>query len=235
MSETAKPPKISVVIPVYNEVDTVEEIVSRVQAVPVEKEIVMIDDASSDGTRQKLERIERDNPNVSVFFHEKNKGKGAALRTGFEHVTGEFVIIQDADLEYHPSEYPTLLGPLLDGRADVVYGSRFLGGPHRVLLFWHYLGNTFLTLLSNAVNNLSLTDMETCYKAFRREVLDGVRFKANRFGFEPEFTAKMAKKKLRIYEVPISYSGRDYTEGKKITWRDGVKAIFCVIWYRLVD
>jgi len=235
MPESENRPKLSVVIPVYNEEGTVDEIVSRVQAVPMEKEIVMVDDASTDGTRGRLERLSSEHGNVKVFFHERNQGKGAALRTAFEHVTGEFVIIQDADLEYDPGEYPKLLEPLLDGRADVVYGSRFLGGPHRVLLFWHYLGNLSLTFLSNAVNNLSLTDMETCYKAFRSDALDGLRFRSNRFGFEPEFTAKMAKKKKRIYEVPISYSGRDYTEGKKITWRDGFKAIFYIFWYRFFD
>jgi len=235
MPESENRPKLSVVIPVYNEEGTVDEIVSRVQAVPMEKEIVMVDDASTDGTRGRLERLSSEHGNVKVFFHERNQGKGAALRTAFEHVTGECGIIQDADLEYEPGEYPKLLEPLLDGRADVVYGSRFLGGPHRVLLFWHYLGNLSLTFLSNAVNNLSLTDMETCYKAFRSDALDGLRFRSNRFGFEPEFTAKMAKKKKRIYEVPISYSGRDYTEGKKITWRDGFKAIFYIFWYRFFD
>ncbi|MBW2330216.1 MAG: glycosyltransferase family 2 protein, partial [Deltaproteobacteria bacterium] len=185
---------ISVVIPVYNEIGTVEEIVSRVQDVALEKEIIIVDDASTDGTRERLMDIESTQENVKVLYHKRNQGKGAALRTGFKYVTGDIVIIQDADLEYDPKEYPVLLKPVLDGRADVVYGSRFLGGPHRVLFFWHYAGNKFLTLLSNGVNNLNLTDMETCYKIFRREVLGQISLKSNRFGFEPEFTAKVAKK-----------------------------------------
>lgn len=211
------------------------EIISRVQAVPLEKEIVIVDDDSTDGTKERLRDISSKEKNVKVFFHEQNRGKGAALRTGFQHVTGEVIIIQDADLEYHPSEYSTLLGPISDGRADVVYGSRFLGGPHRVLFFWHYVGNKFLTLLSNAVNNLNLTDMETCYKVFRREVLSKMTLKSNRFGFEPEFTAKVARNGFRIYEVPISYSGRDYSEGKKITWKDGIRAIFAIFRFRFFD
>ena len=227
--------KISVVIPVYNEVGTVEEIVARVQAVSLDKEIVMVDDASTDGTCERLEQIDQAHENVQVIYHEHNQGKGAALRTGFKSVTGDVVIIQDADLEYDPKEYPVLLEPILDGRADVVYGSRFLGGPHRVLFFWHYVGNKFLTLLSNALTNLNLTDMETCYKVFKREILEGMALKSNRFGFEPEFTVKVAKKKLRIYEVPISYSGRTYAEGKKIGWKDGVKAIFSIFYFRFFD
>jgi glycosyltransferase involved in cell wall biosynthesis len=227
--------KISVVMPVYNEVGTIEEIVSRVEAVQPEKEIIIVDDYSTDGTRERLDEIGRNRQNVKVLYHDRNKGKGAALRTGFECVTGDVVIIQDADLEYDPGEYAKLLEPMLDGRADVVYGSRFLGGPHRVLLFWHYVGNRFLTLLSNALNNLNLTDMETCYKVFRKQVLQDISLKSNRFGFEPEFTAKVAKRQFRIYEVPISYSGRSYTEGKKITWKDGVKAIFAIIWFRLFN
>lgn len=226
---------ISVVIPVYNEIGTVEEIVSRVQDVALEKEIIIVDDASTDGTRERLMDIESTQENVKVLYHKRNQGKGAALRTGFKYVTGDIVIIQDADLEYDPKEYPVLLGPVLDGRADVVYGSRFLGGPHRVLFFWHYLGNKFLTLVSNAVNNLNLTDMETCYKVFRREVLGQISVKSNRFGFEPEFTAKVAKKGFRIYEVPISYSGRSYSEGKKITWKDGIVAIFAILRFRFFD
>lgn len=225
---------LSVVIPVYNEVGTIDEIVSRVQTVPIAKEIVIVDDASIDGTRERLKKIGQTD-NVKVLYHDRNQGKGAALRTGFKHVTGDYIIIQDADLEYDPKEYPKLLEPMLDGRADVVYGSRFLGGPHRVLFFWHYVGNRFLTLISNILTNLNLTDMETCYKSFRRQVLEHVTFKSNRFGFEPEFTAKIAKNGFRIYEVPISYSGRNYAEGKKITWKDGVKAIFTIIWFRIFD
>ncbi len=227
--------KISVVMPVYNEIGTIDEILTRVQAVAVEKEIVIVDDYSTDGTRERLKKIEQGDGNVKVFYHDHNQGKGAALRTGFKSATGDVVIIQDADLEYDPKEYPVLLEPILDGRADVVYGSRFLGGPHRILFFWHYVGNKFLTLLSNALTNLNLTDMETCYKVFKREILKDMNLKSNRFGFEPEFTIKIAKKKLRIYEVPISYSGRTYAEGKKIGWKDGVKAIFSILWFRFFD
>ncbi len=227
--------QISVVIPVYNEVSTIREIVVRVQAVDLEKEIIIIDDGSTDGTRELLQEITLSHDNVRVLYHDRNQGKGAALRTGFEGATGDIVIIQDADLEYDPREYPVLLAPILDGRADIVYGSRFLGGPHRVLFFWHYLGNKFLTLLSNALTNLNLTDMETCYKVFRREVLNDIQLRSNRFGFEPEFTAKIAKKGFRIYETSISYSGRTYAEGKKISWKDGVKAIFAIIWFRFFD
>jgi len=227
--------QISVVIPVYNEVSTIREIVVRVQAVDLNKEIIIVDDGSTDGTRELLQEIPLSHENVRVLYHDRNQGKGAALRTGFEAATGDIVIIQDADLEYDPREYPVLLEPILDGRADIVYGSRFLGGPHRVLFFWHYLGNKFLTLLSNALTNLNLTDMETCYKVFRREVLSDIQLKSNRFGFEPEFTAKIAKKEFRIYETSISYSGRTYAEGKKIGWKDGVKAIFAIIWFRFFD
>jgi glycosyltransferase involved in cell wall biosynthesis len=227
--------QVSVVIPVYNEVSTIREIVARVQAVDLDKEIIIVDDGSTDGTRELLQEISLAQKNVRVFYHDRNQGKGAALRTGFEVTTGDIVIIQDADLEYDPREYPVLLEPILDGRADVVYGSRFLGGPHRVLFFWHYLGNKFLTLLSNALTNLNLTDMETCYKVFRREVLNDIQLKSNRFGFEPEFTAKIAKKGFRIYETSISYSGRTYAEGKKIGWKDGVKAIFAIVWFRFFD
>jgi glycosyltransferase involved in cell wall biosynthesis len=227
--------KISVVMPVYNEADTIEEIISRVKSAPMDKEIIVIDDFSTDGSRERLEEIAQGQDNLKVLFHDHNKGKGAALRTGFASLTGDVVIIQDADLEYDPIEYPRLLEPILDGRADVVYGSRFLGGPHRVLFFWHYVGNKLLTLLSNALTNLNLTDIETCYKVFRSEILRDIDFKSSRFGFEPEFTAKVAKRKLRIYEVPISYSGRTYSEGKKITWKDGLKALYQIIWYRLFD
>ena len=212
--------KVSVVMPVYNEVATINEIVRRVQEVELDKEIIIVDDCSTDGTRERLREIDEAQENVKLIYHSHNQGKGAALRTGFEQVTGDVVIIQDADLEYDPREYPVLLEPILDGRADVVYGSRFLGGPHRVLFFWHYVGNKFLTLLSNMFTNLNLTDMETCYKVFKREVLDGLQLKSNRFGFEPEFTAKVAKKHFRIYETPISYSGRTYAEGKK-DWLEG--------------
>ena len=227
--------RLSVVIPVYNELGTIKEIVSRVQAVDLEKEIIIVDDGSTDGTRELLQEITLSHENIKVLYHDLNQGKGAALRTGFEGATGDIIIIQDADLEYDPREYPVLLEPILDGRADIVYGSRFLGGPHRVLFFWHYLGNKFLTLLSNALTNLNLSDMETCYKVFRREVLSGIELKSNRFGFEPEFTAKVAKKGVRIYETPISYSGRTYAEGKKIGWKDGLKAIVAIIWFRFFD
>ena len=227
--------KISVVIPVYNEVQTIKEIVARVQGVELEKEIIIVDDYSMDGTREHLREINHANENVTVLYHDHNQGKGAALRTGFQAVTGDVVIIQDADLEYDPREYPLLLAPIVDGRADVVYGSRFLGGPHRVLFFWHYVGNKFVTLLSNMFTNLNITDMETCYKVFKREVLDEIRVKSNRFGFEPEFTAKIAKRGYRIYETPISYSGRTYAEGKKIGWKDGVKAVFAILWFRFFD
>jgi glycosyltransferase involved in cell wall biosynthesis len=227
--------KVSVVMPVYNEVATIKEIVSRVQAVTLEKDIIIVDDSSTDGTLELLEEIPQSYDNLRVIHHDRNQGKGAALRTGFAAVTGDIVIIQDADLEYDPREYPALLEPILDGRADIVYGSRFLGGPHRVFFFWHYMGNKFLTLLSNMLTNLNLTDMETCYKVFKKEVLDNIKLKSNRFGFEPEFTAKVAKKGFRIYETPISYSGRTYDEGKKIGWKDGVKAIFCILWFRFFD
>ena len=227
--------KISVVIPVYNEIDTIEEILARVDKVAIKKEIIVIDDLSIDGTRERLKEIVADKENVKVIYHNRNKGKGAALRTGFESVTGDIVIIQDADLEYDPNEYPKLLEPISDGRADVVYGSRFIGGPHRVLFFWHYVGNKLLTLISNALTNLNLTDMETCYKVFKSQILKDINLKSNRFGFEPEFTAKVSKMRLRIYEVPISYSGRTYSEGKKITWKDGIVALCLIFWYRFFD
>lgn len=227
--------RVSVVLPVYNEAATLEPIVSRVRASDLVHEIVAVDDASSDGTGKILDELAGRHPELRVFHHAVNRGKGAALRTGFAEVTGDVVLIQDADLEYDPADYGRLLAPILDGRADVVFGSRFLGGPHRVLYFWHYVGNGLLTLLSNVFTNLNLTDMETGYKAFRREAIEGMRFRSERFGFEPEFTAKVARRRLRIYEVPISYSGRTYEEGKKIGWRDGVKAVFAIIWFRFFD
>ena len=225
--------KLSVVIPVYNEIGTIEEILKRVGSVPQDIEIIVVDDGSTDGTTKWLK--ERAGDDVKVIFHQKNKGKGAALRTGFELVTGDIVIIQDADLEYDPREYGRLIEPILDGRADVVYGSRFTGGPQRVLFFWHYVGNRFLTLLSDMLTNLNLSDMETCYKVFRADLLKEITIKSNRFGFEPEITARFAKLKCRIYEVPISYSGRTYEDGKKITWRDGLVALFHIIRFKFFD
>lgn len=227
--------KLSIIIPVYNEKNTVNKIIQQVQDVELEmeKEIILIDDGSTDGTREILKNLEY--PNVKVKLQEKNQGKGSALQTGFSLATGDYVIIQDADLEYDPREYPVLLTPLLDGRADAVYGSRFLGGPHRVLFFWHYIGNKMLTTLSNMLSNLNLTDMETCYKVFRKEILDKITIKSKRFGIEPEITMKLARQKCRIYEVPISYSGRDYTEGKKIGWKDGVAAIYHLFRFRFFD
>ena len=229
--------RLSVVIPVYNELKWIREIVRRVQEVPIPKELILIDDFSTDGTRDILVEMEK-TPNIRVVYHDKNQGKGAALRTGFKHATGDVVIVQDADLEYDPAEYPRLIQPILDNRADVVFGSRFIGEQHRVLYFWHYVGNKMLTMLSNFFTNLNLTDMETCYKVFRREVIQGINLKSNRFGFEPEITAKIAKKKnpsWRIYEVPISYSGRTYEEGKKIGLKDAFNAFYCIIRFRFKD
>ncbi|MBW2443556.1 MAG: glycosyltransferase family 2 protein [Deltaproteobacteria bacterium] len=225
--------KLSVVIPVYNEEKTIQEIVRRVQEVALEKEVIIVNDGSSDGTAQALNRIADDYDNLVVLDQTRNRGKGAALRKGFAQATGEIILIQDADLEYDPRDYGRLLEPILDGRADVVYGSRFLGGPHRVLFFWHYAGNKFLTLLSNMLNNLNLSDMEVGYKVFRRQILERIDLKSNRFGFEPEVTAKIARLRPRIYEVPISYSGRSYEEGKNITWKDGVVDFFCIVWFRV--
>ena len=221
--------------PVYNEEKTIREIVRRVQNAPFDKELIIVDDGSFDETPQLLKKLSAEHDNLLVIHQSPNQGKGAALRQGFSHATGDIIIIQDADLEYDPNDYDRLLAPILDGRADVVYGSRFLGGPHRVLFFWHYLGNKFLTLFSNVLNNLNLTDMEVGYKVFRRQLLHQIQLKSNRFGFEPEFTAKIAKLKPRIYEVPISYSGRSYAEGKKITWKDGALALFSIVWFRFFD
>lgn len=226
-------PCLSVIIPCYNEQGTIASLIAMVQASPWVQEIIVVDDGSQDKSREILEAIS--DPQVRVIMHTANQGKGAALRTGFSHATSEFVIVQDADLEYDPSEYPLVLEPLLDNRADVVFGSRFLSGrPHRVLYFWHSLGNRFLTLMSNMFTDLNLTDMETCYKCFRREVIQAIDIEEDRFGFEPEITAKLAKLHLRIYEVGISYSGRTYDEGKKIGWRDGVRAIYCIVRYSKV-
>ena len=224
--------KLSVVMPVYNEEKTIQEIVRRVQDVEIEKEIIIVNDGSDDGTTQVLDDMVKNYDNLVLIHQNRNQGKGAALKEGFKHVTGEIILIQDADLEYDPKDYDLLLLPILDGRAEVVYGSRFLGGPHRVLFFWHYFGNKFLTLLSNLLNNLNLTDMEVGYKVFRRHILDQIHIKSNRFGFEPEFTAKIARLRPRIYEVPISYSGRSYEEGKKITWKDGIVALICIVRFR---
>ena len=228
--------KLSIVIPVYNECKTIEEIINLVSAVDVgfEKEIILVDDCSKDGTREWFEQNQKPGVPWKVVFHPYNQGKGAALRTGFAAVTGDIILIQDADLEYDPKDYPALLGPILEGRADVVYGSRFLGGgPHRVAFFWHFVGNRFLTLLSNMMTDLNLTDMEVCYKVFRREVLKGITIQENRFGFEVEITAKVARnKKWRMYEVPVAYYGRSYEEGKKITWKDGFRALWCILKYR---
>lgn len=227
---------LGVVIPVYNEEKTLHIIVEKVLARPEVGELVMVNDCSSDGTWQTMQELAKTDSRIRIFTHEVNQGKGAALRTGFQHVNSEIIIIQDADLEYDPDEYPKLLMPILTGRADVVFGSRFLGaGMHRVLYFWHAVGNQFLTLLSNMFTNLNLTDMETCYKVFRRDIIKQIVIQENRFGFEPEITAKVAKLGVRIYEVSISYYGRTYEEGKKIGWRDGFRAIYCILKYRFSE
>ncbi len=246
-------PKVSVVIPVYNEKSTIEEILRRVVDTDVRKEVIIVDDCSTDGTRQILEAMASRQANgeteisalnredalslgdLRFFFQPMNQGKGAGLKRGFKEATGEIILVQDADLEYDPRDYEKLLEPIVDGRADVVYGSRFLGGPQRVHYFWHYVANRILTLLSDIFTNLKLTDMETCYKVFRKEVLQGIELKSSRFGFEPEITAKIAKRDWRIYEVPISYAGRTYEEGKKITWKDGVQALWCIVRYSFGD
>jgi glycosyltransferase involved in cell wall biosynthesis len=237
---------VSVVIPVYNERNTIREILRQVRAVPLRKQVILVDDCSTDGTRETLQELKVAEPDLVVVFHEHNQGKGAALRTGFRHATGQIVIVQDADLEYDPSQYLQLIEPIVDGRADVVYGSRFIGETHRVLYFWHSLANKFMTLLSNTLTNLNLTDMEVCYKVFRREVIQGITLKSNRFGFEPEVTAKVARfqmpaldgrpaRRCRVYEMPVSYNGRDYSEGKKIGWKDAVQAPYCIIRYAFWD
>lgn len=225
---------LSILIPVYNEKDTVLELLRRVEAValPVAKQIVIVDDGSTDGTRAILKGL---GTRAKVILHERNLGKGAALRTALGHASGEISIIQDADLEYDPADYPGLLAPILDGRADVVYGSRFLGGPHRVLFFWHYFGNKLFTLITNILYNINLTDMGTCYKVFLTEKIRAIPLHSERFGIEAEITAKICKRHLRIYEVPISYSGRTYEEGKKITWKDGFSYLSCLLRYRVLD
>lgn len=246
LDDTPRPPKparLSIVIPVYNEAGTVQELVARVVRAPVqpgvEKEIICVNDCSRDGTAQKLDELTSIFPGVAfkIFHKPVNQGKGAALRDGFKHATGDIVLVQDADLEYDPQDYMKLIGPILDDKADVVYGSRFIGEPHRVLYFWHSVANRFLTMLSNMFTNLNLTDMEVCYKVFRKSVLDQVTIKCDRFGFEPEVTAKIAKirPRLRIYEVGVAYYGRSYEEGKKITWKDGVKAVLTILRFAITD
>jgi len=235
MVPSASRPLLSVVIPCFNEAATILNLLERVRLSPVTpKQIIVVDDGSTDGTRELLAQLQEDD--LTVLFHEHNRGKGAALATGFAAARGDICIVQDADLEYDPAEYPLVIGPIIQGKADVVYGSRFQGAaPHRVVYFWHRVGNGFLTLLSNMFTDLNLTDMETCYKAFRTDIIQSVRIQEHRFGFEPEITAKLARKRCRIYEVGISYYGRTYDEGKKIGWRDGVRAIWCIMKYNLLS
>jgi glycosyltransferase involved in cell wall biosynthesis len=228
--------RVSVVMPIYNEKGTLEDVIRRVLAASIDLELICVDDYSTDGSREILSQLQIEYPQIRTFLQPQNMGKGAALRHGIQQAIGDFVIVQDADLEYDPSEYALLLQPLVEDKADVVYGSRFMGGrPHRVLYFWHRVGNWMLTMLSNAITNLNLSDMETCYKAFRREAIQAIRLEENRFGFEPEVTVKIAKRHLRVYEVGISYSGRTYAEGKKIGWKDGVRAVWCLVKYGLQD
>ena len=227
-------PLLSVVIPCFNEAGTILDLIERVRQAPVaSKQLIVVDDGSSDGTRELLKGLSA--PDLTVLLHERNKGKGAALATGFAAAVGQICIVQDADLEYDPNEYPIVIGPIVEGKADVVFGSRFQGAaPHRVVYFWHRMGNGFLTLMSNMLTDLNLTDMETCYKAFRTEIIQSIPIREKRFGFEPEITAKVAKRRCRIYEVGISYYGRTYDEGKKIGWKDGVRAIWCIFKYNLL-
>ena len=233
MSDTSKPPLLSVIVPCYNERATVAELLRRVKEVPIDKEIVVIDDKSTDGSKDVVAALAQQWPEIRHILQPFNQGKGAAIRRGIQEARGDIVLIQDADLEYDPEEYPKLIQPIVDGHADVVFGSRFEGYPRRVMLYWHRLGNTFLTHLSNMTTNLDLTDMETCYKVFRREVIQSITLQSNRFGIEPEITAKVAKRGYRIFEVPISYYGRDYWEGKKINWKDGFSAIWTILKYGL--
>src|SRR6202046_3774396 len=228
--------KLSVVMPVYNEQATLREVIARVLAVPLEIELICVDDGSTDGSREIMIEFQTSHPQIRMVMQPTNMGKGAALRRGIQEATGDFVIIQDADLEYDPAEYPLMIEPLIQEKADVVYGSRFLGAaPHRVLYFWHSVGNRILTLLSNCLTNINLSDMETCYKVFRREIIQSIPIEENRFGFEPEITVKIAKRRLRIYEVGISYWGRTYEEGKKIGWKDGARAVWCLLKYSLKE
>ena len=226
--------QLSIIIPCYNECTTILQLIDKVRSSPVDsKEIIVVDDGSVDGTSELLQDLEAAS-DLKILFHSQNMGKGAALRTGFAAAGGEICIVQDADLEYDPQEFPLVIQPIIDGKADVVFGSRFLSGrPHRVVYFWHRVGNGFLTLLSNIFTDLNLTDMETCYKAFKRDVIQSIRICENRFGFEPEITAKIARRNLRIYEVGISYYGRTYSEGKKIGWKDGIRAIYCILKYNI--
>lgn len=225
--------KLSIVMAAYNEAAVIGQSIKRVLDTPFDKELIVVDDGSTDGTREFLQALT--DPRIQVHFHDRNQGKGASLRTAFSHVSGDIIVIQDADLEYHPRDYGNLVGPILDDDADVVYGSRFLGGPHRVLFIWHFIGNQFLTFVANILYNVNLSDMETGYKAFRREVLERMTVKSSSFDFEAEFTAKVIKNKFRIFETPVSYSGRSYDEGKKISWKDGFVALWTLVKYRFFD